>query len=449
MRFSFKSKIAISSLLLTLVFLLISSVGVFTLIQNVNKNAATSVLKSELDQIVSAAKSMNIQSIVRPLAEPQMGQLAFIRNPTGQILLNSLQKLSQVEMRRLQALPTQEVLKFDSSQGTFWVLKSSFSAKGGIWNAIVAKNADIGSIIAKGTLFLFASGALILIFLVGFGAWWISRLVLKPVTAMQHDAAQMIRGVGFTPLPVSSAGDELSDLAITLNELLTQVHTSLAREKRLVADVSHELRTPLSVLHAKLQLMERNQPNATSDADLKILKDGVRNMSAMVDNLLFLARKDQDVVNHEITPEEVEETLLEAVDQARLLGLSNNINIDYRGNVETPLPLSVEELRRILENLLGNAIAASKYEGRISIEFGADEHSQHLSISDDGEGLPEEFIPHAFERFSRADNSRSRETGGSGLGLSLVKTIVDASRGSMEILNVENSGAIIKIIWPR
>ena len=109
MRFSFKAKIAISSLLLTLVFLLISSVGVFTLIQNVNKNAATSVLKNELDQIVSAAKSMNIQSIVRPITESQMGQLAFIRNPTGQILLNSLQKLSLVDMKRLQALPTQEI----------------------------------------------------------------------------------------------------------------------------------------------------------------------------------------------------------------------------------------------------------------------------------------------------------------------------------------------------
>lgn len=449
MRLSFKSRIALSSLLLTLVFLLISSVGVFTLIQNVGKSAATTILKSELDHITNATVAMDIQSVVRPMTASKMGQLAFIRNPMGKTLLNSMEKLSNGELEELLAMPTQKVFKMDSSQGTYWVLKTSFTAKGGKWTAIVARNADFGTIIAKGTLFLFSFGAIILILLVGLGAWWISRLVLKPVTAMQHDAAQMIRGDGFTPLPVSPADDELSQLAMTLNELLTQVHTSLAREKRLVADVSHELRTPLSVLQAKLQLMERNQLKATPEPDLKILKDSVRNMSNLVDNLLFLARKDQDLAMYEISSEEVEGTLLEAIDQARLLGLSNNLNIEYLGNIQTSLPLSVEELRRILENLLANAISAAKPNGHISIEFSEDHNSQNLSVSDDGDGLPEEFIPHAFERFSRADNSRSRETGGSGLGLSLVKTIVDASQGSIEIRNAENGGAIVAIHWSR
>ena len=448
MKLSFKSRIAISSLLLSFIFLLISSVGVFALIQNVNRSAATSILKSELSQITTAAKAMDIQSIVKPMTTPQMGELAFIRNPKGQVVLNSFEKLPSAEFQNLLNLPIKKILKFDSSEGTFWVLKDSFSAIGGNWSVIVAQNSDFGAIFAKSTLLLFVGGGFILILLVGVGAWSISRAALRPVTAMQHDAAQMIRGVGFTPLAVSPADDELSHLAITLNELLNQIQTSLSREKRLVADVSHELRTPLAVLQAKIQLMERNQTKVTSESDLKVLKDSVRNMSAMVDNLLFLARKNQDLTIHQIAPDEVERILLEAVDQARLLGLENNLNIEYFGNVHTSMPLSTEELRRILENLLSNSIAASKPEGRISIELGENENGRYLSVLDDGEGLPENFIPHAFERFSRGDDSRSRETGGSGLGLSLVKTIIDSSKGTIGIRNAENAGAIVEIHWP-
>lgn len=452
MRLSFKAKIAIGSMTLTLALLLAGGTAFFDLIQGIDKKAATSVLKTELDQITSATKLMDLQSIVHPMSTPKMGQLAFIENPMGQVLLDSLDKLTQPEMQQLRILPIGQVSKFSSHQGTFWVLKSSFKATGGNWTVIVANNTDFGTVFAKGTLALFAGAGLILILVVGIGAWWLSRFVLKPVTAMQQNAAHMIRGDRFSPLPVSAAGDELSDLAITLNELLTQLHGSLTREKQLVADVSHELRTPLSVLQAKLELMQRdnsNPVNPSDHSDQLILQGAVHNMSSMVDNLLFLARKEQENNKAEISIADLANVLSECIDNARLLGSPKNLIIEFQNELKSPLPISPDEFHRILENLLTNSIAASKPMDQIFVQISEDEISASIVVSDEGEGFPQEFLPQAFERFSRPDTSRSRMTGGSGLGLYLVKTVVDSSNGTIAISNKTTGGTEVRVQWEK
>lgn len=452
MRLSFKAKIAIGSMMLTLALLLAGGAAFFELIQGIDKKAATSVLKTELDQITSATKSMDLQSIVHPMSTPKMGQLAFIENPMGQVLLDSLDNLTQPEIQQLRALPTGQVSKFSSHQGTFWVLGSSFRATGGNWTVIVANNTDFGTVFANGTLALFTGSGLILILVIGIGTWWLSRFVLKPVTVMQQNAAQMIRGDLFSPLPISTAGDELSELAITLNELLTQLHGSLTREKQLVADVSHELRTPLSVLQAKLELMQRdnsNPVNPSDHSDQLILQGAVHNMSTMVDNLLFLARKEQNNHKAEISIKELADVLSDCIDNARLLGSSKNLIIDFQNELKSPLPISPDEFHRILENLLSNAIAASKPTNRIFVQISEDENATSVVVSDDGEGFPAEFLPQAFERFSRPDTSRSRRTGGSGLGLFLVKTVIDSSNGTIEITSKNAGGSEVRVQWEK
>ena len=452
MRLSFKAKTAIGSMALTLTLLLAGGTAFFSLIEDINKNAATSILKAELNVITNAAKSMDLENIIHPMLAPKMGQLAFIENPMGQVLLDSLDKLTQPEMQQLLGLPSGKVSKFSSHQGTFWVLKSSFKATGGKWMVILAHNTDFGTVFANGTLVLFASAGLILILVIGLGAWWLSRFVLKPVTAMQQNAAQMIHSDRFSPLPISPAGDELSDLAITLNELLTQLHVSLTREKKLVADVSHELRTPLSVLQAKLELMQRDNSNVSNPEgylDHLMLQETVHNMSSLVDNLLFLARKEQDSHQGEIANIDLQNVLSECIDSARLLGSPKNLIIDFQNELNSSLPISADEFHRILENLLTNAITASSSLGRILVQISENEISTLLVVSDEGEGFPEEFLPQAFERFTRPDASRSRITGGSGLGLYLVKTVVDSSNGTITITNKNSGGTEVRVRWAK
>ena len=450
MKLSFKAKITAGSMLLTFALLVAGGTAFFGLIQNIDENAATSVLKTELSQITSAAKSMTLQNIVDPISAPKMGQLAFIKNPTGQVLLNSLDKLNNLEMKQLLMLPNGQVRKFSSQQGTFWVLKNSFNSSGGNWTVVVAHSTDFGTIVANGTLALFLGAGLILIFIIGVGTWWLARIVLKPVSAMQKNAAQMIRSDQFSPLPISVAGDELSELAITLNELLTQLHNTLAREKKLVADVSHELRTPLSVLQAKLELMQRDSSDYNADSTLSdqlMLQETVHNMSRMVDNLLFLARKEQDNQKTEISTVDLQTVLSECIDSARLLGSPKNLIIDFHNEHISPLPVSTDEFHRILENLLSNAVAAAKPLDHLFVQISEDESQAWLLVSDEGEGFPEEFLPQAFERFSRPDASRSRITGGSGLGLYLVKTVVDSSKGVITISNKGTGGTEVRIQW--
>ena len=445
MAVSFKSKVTIGSLLLASIFLAFGSIGTNHLLKAVERNTAQSILDSEVNSLLISISALGIDGSKATLSPKVPGQLVLVVNPQGKILLNSLSTLQSTEIDQLLIHPNQDIFKFHAREGDFWISKRVQKGADGFWQILVAHNNNMTAMFAAKTSKLFGYIGFLLLLMVVVGSWIFARYILLPVTRIQKQAQSMIDTELDEPLPVSPAGDELTNLALTLNALLSRLHSSLSRERRLVADVSHELRTPLAILQGKLQLLERQQ-SEVSDEDLLGLIKITQRIISLTENLLFLAHPESGTDLAHLDSEESKTIVAESIDHARILDLRKNLNINYEILLDRDVAISPENLRRVLNNLLSNAVANCDSEGDIDLYFTEIDDYANLTIVDSGQGFPEDFIPIAFERFTRADSSRNREGGGSGLGLSLVKAIVDAHGGQVTIENRESGGAKVEVL---
>jgi two-component system OmpR family sensor kinase len=446
---TFRAKTAIGSFLL--VFIFIGFVGIISenILTGLNRTAATRTLHNEVQSISNTIEALPEGSSYDQFDPLPPGQLGLIIGPSKQQLLNSLRQFKPSEIAILRAFPANQIRKFDNNKGTFWVLNSRFSGEGGQWQILVIQNNDYGTLLTKRTQLFFFFLGIGLLFISTLGAWILASFVLKPVREMQQHAQKMILSEKRDALPVPEPKDELRDLATTLNELLDRLHQGLEREKRLVADVSHELRTPLSILQLRLELLGNDENSAQSRIEIHNLSRTIRQMSSLVDNLLYMAR--QDIGNEkEPTTSEVARVLIPSmIDNARILASKKNIEIDFDVDVASEIVISSEALQRVLTNLLSNAINACEANGKICLSLMEQKEDIILRIDDDGLGFPEEFIPVAFERFTRPDTSRNRDTGGSGLGLALVKSILDTFGALITLSNLESKGARVEVSFKK
>ena len=232
---------------------------------------------------------------------------------------------------------------------------------------------------------------------------------------------------------------EVGRVGHALNSLLSHVETSLGARHRseqqvrqFVADASHELRTPLATIHGYAELSRRtpDDPVALSGALTKVETETDR-MSALVEDLLLLARLDS---GRPLERADVDVTLLllESVTDARVLSPEHHWRLDLP---DEPLTVTgdVDRLHQVVRNLLGNARAHTPPGTTVTVSAALRGDGVRVAVHDDGPGLPSELAEHAFERFTRGDSSRTRSSGGAGLGLSLVAAIAEAHRGGVTV----------------
>jgi two-component system, OmpR family, sensor kinase len=274
-------------------------------------------------------------------------------------------------------------------------------------------------------LLIVAPIALLLTSLLGY---WLAGAALRPVEAMRSEAAAISGSEPGRRLPTGPARDEIARLAETLNEMLARLERAIERERSFVADASHELRTPLALLKAELELALR-KPRTEQE-----LEDSIRSATAeterlvrLAEDLLVLAQADDGRLPLRRGPVRAGE-LLDAVREAfrsRAEAAGRAIEADANAIV-----LDADRLR--LEQALGNLVDNALRHGAGAIRLDAVEHDGRveLHVRDEGPGLPPDFLPHAFERFSRADPART--SGGAGLGLALASAIAEAHGGAAQ-----------------
>jgi two-component system, OmpR family, sensor kinase len=296
----------------------------------------------------------------------------------------------------------------------------------------------------------------VLVILVAAGAWVLAGAALRPVERMRRDAAAH-GGTGRERLAVPPTGDELARLAVTLNELLERLGSSLARQQDLVADAGHELRTPLAVLRTELELASR--PGRSHDE----LKEAVEHaalevdrLSQLAEDLLFLARADSSGPLVRPQPTDLAGVLHAAIRSARASADLAGVTLSVDVAPELTAVLDASAVRRAVDNMLSNAIEyAPGGPGRalvqLSAAYGSDLHTLTVSVEDTGPGFPPDFLPHAFDRFRRADPARTHNHGqrGAGLGLAVVREIAEAHGGRAGAGNVDGSGARVAITIPQ
>jgi two-component system OmpR family sensor kinase len=284
--------------------------------------------------------------------------------------------------------------------------------------------------------------ALLLASLAGYA---LAGAALRPVEAMRSQAAEISADTSGRRLPVPPADDEIARLARTLNEMLARLEAGIERERRFVAEASHELRTPLSLLKAELELALRRPRTADElRAALSSAAEETDRLVLLADDLLVLARSDEGALGLTTEPIDVRE-LLETV-RRRFAARAADAGRDLQ--VDAPAGLEVAGDRLRLEQALGNLVdnALRHGAGTVRLDGAPGNDSVELRVSDGGAGFPDEFLPRAFERFTRADASRVR--GSTGLGLALVEAIARAHGGRAVAANGPRGGAVVTLSVP-
>ena len=278
--------------------------------------------------------------------------------------------------------------------------------------------------------------ALLLATLLGY---LVAGAALRPVERMRGRAAEISARHLDERLPVVQSRDEISRLGETLNGMLARLETSLARERSFVADASHELRTPLAHVRAEVELaLERPHERAELESALRAVAGETDRLSQLAEDLLLLARADDGALplrREEVGARElIDGVATRYARRAAEAGRAIEVHGDETAYVDR---LRIEQA---LGNLIDNALRHGA--GTISVSARAEGDSVVFAVHDEGGGFPERFADRAFERFSRADESRT--SSGAGLGLAIVAAVAEAHGGSATV----GDGAVVSIRVP-
>jgi heavy metal sensor kinase len=293
----------------------------------------------------------------------------------------------------------------------------------------------------------------IAILLASGGGYFLARKSLAPVVAMSRQAGRIGAENLHERLAVQNERDELGHLARSFNSLLDRLGESFERQRRFMADASHELRTPVAILRgeAEVALSQQSRPLEEYRESLGVLHHEAERLTRIVEDLFTLTRADAG--QYPLQPRDfyLDELIAECVHSARTLALAKKISLVFEGAAESPIHADESLIRRMLLNLLDNAIKYTPEGGRVTVACHRNGQNYVVSITDTGKGIPAELQPRIFERFFRADQARSRaesDGGGAGLGLAISRWIAEAHQGRLELTRSDFTGSTFTACLP-
>ncbi|NLP31164.1 MAG: HAMP domain-containing protein [Clostridiales bacterium] len=251
-----------------------------------------------------------------------------------------------------------------------------------------------------------------------------------------------------TRISIDETQDELKSIAAAINGMLDRIHESYRSQIRFVSDASHELRTPISVIQGYANLLDRwgKDDEKTLQESIKAIKEESANMKGLIEQLLFLARGDSNTMTLQLEELDLSELAMEVFNETKMIDEGH----EYKSQFEQVTILADKALiKQALRILIDNAIKYTEPGGTIKLAVREKDENVVIDVQDDGIGIPAEEIALVFERFYRADQSRSRSTGGTGLGLSIAKWIVERHGGHLEVLSRVGIGTKISIVIPK
>ena len=293
----------------------------------------------------------------------------------------------------------------------------------------------------------------IAIVLASAGGYFLARKSLAPVVAMSTQAGRIGAANLHERLAVQNDRDELGHLAQSFNGLLDRLSQSFERQRRFMADASHELRTPVAILRGEAEVALSQQARSLEEyrESLGVLHQEAERLTHIVEDLFTLTRADAG--QYPLQPRDfyLDELIAECVHSARTLALAKKICLNLEEASESPIHADESLLRRMILNLLDNAIKYTPEGGSVSVTCRRAGKEYALSITDTGGGVPADLQPRIFERFFRADKARSRtenDGGGAGLGLSISRWIAEAHHGRLELTHSNSAGSTFTAYLP-
>ena len=300
-----------------------------------------------------------------------------------------------------------------------------------------------------GTQFnLWGMAALFLVLILGTGATWLmAGHVLKPLKELSS-AIEEIGGNDLSNrVEIQGRQDEIGRLARSFNHMMDKVSASFERQKRFSASAAHELKTPLATILVNLEVLELDGKTSPDRMEkvLAIVKANTERMIRLVEDLMRLTSDKDHGMEEEV---ELSEVFAITLYELSPLIRKKDLTISIENTPDVSLTGNRVMLYRVMSNLLENAAKYNREHGSISIVTGREDNGVTVKIADTGIGIPEDALPHIFEPFYRVDQSRSRAVGGAGLGLPLVKDIVEKHGGEVAVKSEAGEGTTFILRFP-
>lgn len=280
------------------------------------------------------------------------------------------------------------------------------------------------------------------------GGWFVAGRALAPIKRISRTARAMSDGDLNARIEVERTDSELEQVASTLNDAFDRLRLAVDQERRFIADASHELRTPISVLRAETEwALDRERSVPQYKEALTVGRRAALRMQDVVERLLALVRADVSREIQDPAPVAVRTLIEDVTAWLAPMAQARGVRLSVAGD-----PFSVngdaEQLREALNNVIANAILYNTSGGSVTISTRESGGTARIEVADTGIGIPHDAVPRVFDRFFRVDKARSREMGGSGLGLSIARTIFLAHGGDITCTSEPGVGSMFVISLP-
>ncbi|MEY4078846.1 MAG: hypothetical protein RIS80_615 [Actinomycetota bacterium] len=479
-RISLRSKLTALSMALIGILLVVSSLGTIALLRTYLQQSQDSVLVSTATVLrTEDPLSVDARLATRQLQLPNLPTdyyIAYLDDRGGIILALAAStkmggQLPNVTSFDLGSVKATRGIPFEvdlngrvqpDNEGSGWrIVAVPLASMPGSLVVALPTDANNGLVRQYRAIGLAFGGVLLL--LSGLSIWLTITRALRPLKEVERTAAAVANGETHQRLMELDGTTEMARVNRSLNTMLDSIDQALTdrgrtveQMRRFLADASHELRTPLVSVrgYAELYRMGALKDKAALDDALGRIESEAIRMSSLVENLLALARIDeaQPLVK---APTNMVSICRDAAKDAAVAEYKRSIRVVDLNGVEivedAQLTVNAEAnaMRQVVINLLSNACRFSPEEESVDVAVGIDGDKFVLEVRDRGEGIPEALRDKVFERFFRSDSSRNRDTGGSGLGLSICKALVTAHDGTIEALETAGGGTTMRVVLPQ
>ncbi|MEA2509384.1 MAG: hypothetical protein QOG21_1466 [Actinomycetota bacterium] len=282
-----------------------------------------------------------------------------------------------------------------------------------------------------------------LLVLVVLTTWWFMGRALRPVESIRREVADISARDLNRRVQVPDSGDEIARLAQTMNAMLGRLAESAQRQRRFISDASHELRSPVASLRAVAEVADEYPSSTTLQEFATTVLSEERRLEALVDDLLVLARADENSLVHQRGPVDLDDLVLA---EASRLRAASTLRIDTSKVSAARVQGDAGSLRRAIRNVADNAMRHAS--NMVGLEVSSNGNTATVAVVDDGAGIAEADRGRIFERFIRLEAPRDRDSGGNGLGLSIVTEIINAHEGTVTVSDAPETGARFELSLP-
>jgi len=371
------------------------------------------------------------QKLIEKAEEAYSGRIV-LANPEGEVIGNSEKELGGGGLGEGGSIKIATLRGEEGSVGSLYLRKRKRSVLEKSFLASVNRSILLAAVI---------SGAVGILFIVFY-----SRAIIGPVKAVTKAAQNMMEGRLDQRVEVHTR-DEIGKLAETFNSMAEEIKKQEELRRNMVNDIAHELRNPLSKSHGYLEALQEG----VMEPDEEIIDSLYRNsllLNRLIEDLhdLALAEADRLQLNRELVV--LQDVISSSTESVKVRAEESEVDLEVELGEDALVEVDPDRIGQVLRNLLDNAIAHTPEGGEVSLNLDRGEEKVEVAISDTGEGISEEDLPYIFNRFYRVDQSRARSSGGSGLGLTIAKEIVEAHDGEIWVDSAKGEGTTFTFSLP-